>query len=648
MTDSPGPALIAALLFTANIGASAAVALRATSRLANDRLDRALVAILVGIAQGVGVPLVLAALGILARVPVTLLHMALLAAVLRSVPRGEPATPGRWSLPGRLSMVLGAALTVWAATPALRALQTVHGETRHYHVVNLSAWLQRNTLWTLPFQNPGLPTATHPGNAEMFGLWFVLPSHGDQLAYLAMIPFGLLAVLACASIARDLGGEPGWGALCGIGVIAAPHLYRTHAFTLASDLPAAAGLAAGVALLLRARSEPARRSWVILAGLALGLGLGSKYTVLIPIAAVLAWCVVSFKPRSRVLLLLPGLLLLAAPWFVRNLVETGNPVFPQEIKVAGRNLVPGVESPYEQLATTMADHVLHGRTEIVGRWGRLTAELWGPVTLLAFGGVVFAFARHELRRPRAAIAGLALLCGATYMVLPLSGGGPEGLEFLIGSNLRYALPALLLGSALAAATLPVVLRGALAAGSIAYGLFRIVEGTPLRTDLDLPRWSVALGVVAGIAVYAIAARPPNLERRLAAAALVAATLVGTWGVVLRSSRDLQPTLLELAVARAAGNDTVIVLGPTDLRSILGRRLDRELVTLSNGGAADERAYTDAAQLSRALDASHWNVLVLSTVPGIPAVPDGFVPSASWREEGTYGIAAVYLRGDRAA
>jgi 4-amino-4-deoxy-L-arabinose transferase-like glycosyltransferase len=648
MTDSAGPAFVAATLLVANIGCSVAVAVRVASRVADDRLDRALVATLLGIAQGVGVPLLLAMLGIAYRIPVTVLHLVILAATLRFIPPKDSGAPRRWSVTAGLSAALSAVLLVWAAAPVLRALQTTHGETRHYHIVNLTAWLQRHTLWTLPFQNPGLPTATHPGNAEMFGLWLALPSHGDQFVYVTVLPFALLAVLACASIARDLGGEPGWGALCATAVMAAPHLFRTHAFTLASDLPAAAGIAASVPLLLRTRAEPERRSWIVLAGLALGLGLGSKYTVLIPSAVVLAWCVVMFKPRSRVWLLLPGLVLLAAPWFVRNLVETGNPVFPQEVKVAGRNLVPGVESPYEQLATTMAEHVVDGRTEVIGRWGRLAAELWGPVTLLALGGVAAAFLPHELRRRRAAGAALALLCGAVYMVLPLSGGGPEGLEFLIGSNLRYALPALLLGSALAAATLPVLLRGALAASAFGYGFFRIFEGTPLRLDLDLRPWSAALGIVAGVIVYLLVMRPPNIGVRTTAAALIAASLVGAWGITLRTSRSLQPTPLELAVARAAGNDTVIVLGPTDLRSILGKRLDRELVTLSNGGAADERAFTDQAQLTRALEGSPWSVLVVSTVRGVPAVPVGWVPPATWRLEGRFGTAAVYLRGDRAS
>ncbi|MGH2725426.1 MAG: glycosyltransferase family 39 protein, partial [Actinomycetota bacterium] len=295
MTDSPGPALVAAFLLTVNIGATVTVAVRIGSRLAASRLDRALVATLFGITQAVVVPLALAELGILARFPVTIVHLALLAGVLNLVPRGEPASAGPPSLAGRLSAALGAGLLVWAAVPALRALQTTHGETRHYHVANLATWLQRKTIWTLPFQNPGVPTATHPGNAEMFGLWLVLPSHGDQFAYLMILPFALLAVLACASIARDLGGDAGWGALCATALLAAPHVFGTGAFTLASDLPAAAGLTTGVALLLRARAEPERRSWVVLAGLALGLGLGSKYTVLLPTAAVLGWSVAFFR-----------------------------------------------------------------------------------------------------------------------------------------------------------------------------------------------------------------------------------------------------------------------------------------------------------------------------------------------------------------
>ncbi|MFY9588014.1 MAG: hypothetical protein WAT66_11220, partial [Actinomycetota bacterium] len=98
MADSASSALVAALLLVANVACAAVVGARIASRLSNDRLDRALIATLLVIVQAAGIPLVLAMLTVVSRVPLTIVHVALLLAVLRFVPAGERLPRGRLSV----------------------------------------------------------------------------------------------------------------------------------------------------------------------------------------------------------------------------------------------------------------------------------------------------------------------------------------------------------------------------------------------------------------------------------------------------------------------------------------------------------------------------------------------------------------------
>jgi 4-amino-4-deoxy-L-arabinose transferase-like glycosyltransferase len=73
--------------------------------------------------------------------------------------------------------------------------------------------------------------------------------------------------------------------------------------------------------------------WLILSGISLGLAMGLKYTsvvALFTLAGLLVWWYRrDIKRLLRPLALLLGLaLLIASPWFLKNLLYTGNPVYP--------------------------------------------------------------------------------------------------------------------------------------------------------------------------------------------------------------------------------------------------------------------------------------------------------------------------------
>lgn len=614
-----------------------------------DVLDRALAALVSAVSILAGVPLVLAMVGLLSSVPYLVVMIAIgvagLAVLIRSTPPPRRA-PSAWSLAGIVAVAIGVALAALAFIPTVQGLRSGHHDTLNYHIANLFEWYRGHSLWTLPFQNPGFFTATHPGNAELATIAPMFATGGDDgLLYVANILFGAVAVIACTSIARDLGGRPHQGALAAMAVLATPIAFGTQAHGLGTDLPAAAGVLAGIATLLRARRVAEHRTpWLLLTGFALGFGLGTKYTVLLLVPAVVAAAVVVIRPRRDVAWVAPGLLVLAAPWFVRNWIETGNPLFPQKISILGLDIFPGGEGPLLELKTTIAEHALSGNRAIVARWADLGWDFLGPAAVLAIAGVVGAFLQRPRHRDRLALAALAIAAWATYLVTPYTGGGPDGLAFLLGSNLRYTLPALFIGVALASVAVPSRLLIGLTTVTFAFDAWKLVDGYGWRRDLGLTigRLAVIAAVVGTvIAVLMVVGRRTLRPNAFvyACTAAVACAAMNLTVVHIDSSVVVSP--LERAIS-ASGAANVVVVGSDDIAAIIDANPDAELRRVTGGGAAGERPPATAAELARSVDETDAEVLVYRD--GTPGVPKGWQPQPEvWKRTANTPAGAVYVR-----
>lgn len=644
--------LVAAAYLVGYALSTAAVAVRLSFRWSDDALDRGFAVVLLGLAQTVGVPLLATALGVVNRDSVLVLHLALAVGVLAFVrPRGDnkPHIPAR--SPAGTIVALGAV----AAFVSLSGLIAIAGptqdfDTRNYHLPNMVHWLQGGSLWSFPFQYPDSWTGAHPGNGELLGLWLALPAHSDYLSLLSPILFAILGILAISVLARELGGRPWLGALGGLAVFAAPILFRSQTGSLATDTAAAASLAAAAALIARAvRSQESQ--WIVGAGLALGLALGSKYTAIVPGAALALSAAVLLRPWRRWLWLLPGVLLFFAPWLVRNALETGNPIFPQRIAIGGVELLQGSTNPLLAFDTPVAEHVVQGHWSVVGRWLGHVAWHVGPVILIAAVGVLAGFRRRVSPQFRA-LSLVALVAFLGYLVTPFTGGGPRGNSALLFLNIRYVEPALVIGVALAASLSGRVFIPLLCA-SLGFDAVRIAQLSLDRASpLNLTLREITLAIAVALTLTLIAAKIGSLgllrPSRLSVIAIASLTLIATWGLAAaalhRSDRNYRPTAIEAMVDRARGPDRdVEVIGVPDLRSMLGRRLDVVLRAPDvrpklTSGERPELIPGEPGQLDAALQYSTPWVLVVSAwrirVP--------YQPPPEWCLFGRAGTESVYL------
>jgi hypothetical protein len=419
--------------------------------------------------------------------------------------------------------------------------------------------------------------------------------------------------------------------------------------------------------------------------MALGLGMGSKYTALVPGVLVAAGALLLLRHRRQWLWLLPGLALFAGPWFIRNLATTGNPFFPQAV-----GPVTGGNTPISVLSTTIGHQILHGNGPVVRAWVKQVGRLAGLAPVLLVAGIVVAVvSRRGNRIARTVVALIAVGATMGYLATPYDGGGPDGLIYIIASSLRYSAFALLAGAALAAGVLGVRVAVALICGVFAWDLWRIhaVHGL-VRADLDIKTKAIAVALLVGAAVatalvltQARRNRPDGPDRpatgatdwaSLASSATsgAALALVGVvvsvgvgFGVIHHIDAGASETPLEQALLHYGPHTPAVVLGELDLRAVLGPRLERPLIRVGRGGKAHEDPFVDAdlvkgllvdgqdgtapapasysAALDAALAATHAPLLVIGSFVTL-SYPSGWTPPPPWCLDTTTSEGSLYV------
>lgn len=145
----------------------------------------------------------------------------------------------------------------------------------------------------------------------------------DVTPHFMHLLLGFLAGLALYALAA-----PKFGRVTAFGAVllflVTPNFARL-ASTAYIDLGLAAFVTAAIACLDRARGRPAL---VVCAGLAFGAALGTKYLALAFLPLLVAWAAYRTRHGREVARFACVAVLTGAPWYVYNVVWTGNPVSP--------------------------------------------------------------------------------------------------------------------------------------------------------------------------------------------------------------------------------------------------------------------------------------------------------------------------------
>ena len=218
-----------------------------------------------------------------------------------------------------------------AATLVLTSAPPVMFDALNYHLAFPARWLATGGFVEFPRHFFSYYPSAH-GLLYSFALATLGPWGANSVHWW----FGALAVLAAAELGSQLGGRRAatWAAAC-FGLTPVVLEIAGHAI---ADLAVAAF--AGAALVALLRSDSAARSWRAagVAGLLAGSAAAAKYLALATAVLPVALALLVVVPRRRLAAcaaFAAAAMIALAPWLVRNLAWTGNPIYPYLQPVLG-------------------------------------------------------------------------------------------------------------------------------------------------------------------------------------------------------------------------------------------------------------------------------------------------------------------------
>jgi hypothetical protein len=535
-------------------GAAVATALLVTGRRLPQLTGapRALAVGLIATAALIAVSLFPGLVGVLSRLTTLATALLLLAAASR-LPRvaGEPepqpepsagSGPLSWAIAG----LAGGLVAVCTGVRAWKdsALPSTDIDTLTFHLPNVAGWIESGSFWRLDQFNPLLANGDYPNNGDVVFLALVQAFENDAFVRLLNLPWLALAALSVYAIARELRAPRATSVLLGAVFASLPVVTLAVHDGAKTDPILMAAFGTGCLFLLR-HFRNGRTSELVLAGLALGIAFGTKWYGISTVVVVLAVWVASslLARRSLGLVAQQGAALAALVaagggfWLVRNLVESGNPLFPVKVQVLGATIFDAPRDFIRECSGfRLVDYL--GSPGIWSDYVRPAFEenyaLPGLLLLVGFLATValagLAWRRGERRAAGAvlAVTAGALLVALAYGVTPYSAFGPEDQPILVGANARWLTPGLLLAAV--ASAWAIGRAGRLRPLAELLALVAVVDGARRgfgvsRTEVLAVGAAAAAAAACGYALFALT-RPLPRRARVAAWAAMGALLAG--------------------------------------------------------------------------------------------------------------------------
>jgi hypothetical protein len=273
--------------------------------------------------------------------------------------------------------------------------------------------------------------------------------------------------VAVYAAARELRASAPTAVLAACGLVAIRPVLGPGLPDVITDPTLTAGFASGALFLMR-HWRTRRRAELVLAGIAFGIALGTKWYGLTDVPAlVVIWLIAAllvWRPRLQALtdgaVLIGAVALSGGIWMLRNLILTGNPVFDYRVRIFGLTIFA---APPDVLRSQLGFSLAHyfGHPSVLRRyaWPVFRSDFGLIGALIAAGALAAAAwcatAAARLRAMRVDVRIVILAVGALalaalYAITPYTAQGLDGFPVLTSANTRYATPALILAAPLLA------------------------------------------------------------------------------------------------------------------------------------------------------------------------------------------------------
>ncbi len=298
-------------------------------------------------------------------------------------------------------------------------------DVNEYHLGGPKEWFQAGRITFLEYNVytsfPFLTEMLLLTGMSLTGNWF----EGALVGQAVLASFAPLTAALLYAAARRLHSETA-GRIAAIIYLSTPWIFRISIIAYAEGgltaYTAAAALVAARIANNAAQGNGAQRcptSDVLLAGLLSGAAMACKYTGLVmtvlPVGLWIAWTIFRrWSPAERPLVLwtsaawfIVGVCLTVGPWLLKNLVETGNPVYPLGYRVfGGRDLDDELAERWRKgHARPSAGSVLGEARSLVGwAWDVVAINDWQTPLIGAFAPLVLLV--PSLRKRLAGVLGM--------------------------------------------------------------------------------------------------------------------------------------------------------------------------------------------------------------------------------------------------
>jgi hypothetical protein len=244
-------------------------------------------------------------------------------------------------------VVLATVALAWELLVAL-VLPPYAYDALSYHLVNVASWVQQGSFAPPPLD---LCCAYYAGNAEVFSAWSAVLLGSDHLVGTVQIAAAAAGGIATAGIARAVGLDRAAAASAGALFVLTPVVVAQAPTAYVDVLQTTFVLCAlhGLARFAR-QAEVGRLLVPALAAAVLSgtKGHGLLWAAAIGITALVLTALHVQHGRlssGRAVRALAAAFLACAVlggwWYLRNLLQTGNPLYPFEVRFAGRTILAG-------------------------------------------------------------------------------------------------------------------------------------------------------------------------------------------------------------------------------------------------------------------------------------------------------------------
>ncbi len=237
-----------------------------------------------------------------------------------------------------------------------------------------------------------------PQNTEMLVMWCLLLKSEMAAALLMISFFAAMTAVAWGFLRRNASN---WGAMAETLLLFSVPPVMWFSGTIKNDFPSGVFLFAHFCALKEAIDHQDQQpdiaySWVLLAGLFCGGAMGHKFTAIISFAAtfiVLSWISIRAREFKLIGIFSAGFFVAIAPWLLRSLFLTGDPIYPYMTSLLGLKMAAPWHST-DMISASTEKLGIQGLTEyfrllfgLSFQNGIIQPTTWGPAIILVAASI---------------------------------------------------------------------------------------------------------------------------------------------------------------------------------------------------------------------------------------------------------------------